>query len=186
MKELNNILTRTSFSKLKIPYPSNEQMDLIYKAALRAPDHKWLRPSRFIQITGSGLDKLSEIFYNYGKNNIDGISEEKLNKYKSLPYRSPMIVILVSNITDHPSVPEHEQMFTTAAAAQNILLALHALNFGGIWRTGIFAMNIDIEKSLGLSSNQKILGYLYIGTPDGKSKKIPNLNIKEFVTKIDK
>ena len=62
MKELNNILTRTSFSKLKIPYPSNEQMDLIYKAALRAPDHKWLRPSRFIQITGSGLDKLSEIF----------------------------------------------------------------------------------------------------------------------------
>ena len=186
MKELNNILTRTSSSKLKMPYPSNEQMDLIYKAALRAPDHKWLRPSRFIQITGSGLNKLSEIFYNYGKNNIDGISEEKLNKYKSLPYRSPMIVVLVSNITEHPSVPEHEQMFTTAAAAQNILLALHALNFGGIWRTGIFAMNIDIEKSLGLSSNQKILGYLYIGTPDGKSKKIPNLNIKEFVTKIDK
>ena len=97
-----------------------------------------------------------------------------------------MIVILVSNITDHHSVPEHEQMFTTEAAAQNILLALHALNFGGIWRTGIFAMNTDIEKSLGLSSNQKILGYLYIGTPDCKSKKIPNLDIKEFVTKIDK
>jgi hypothetical protein len=37
-------------------------MDLVYKSCIRAPDHKWLRPSRFIQITGKGLDKLSDIF----------------------------------------------------------------------------------------------------------------------------
>ena len=76
-------------------------------------------------------------------------------------------------------------MFTTAAASQNILLALHALNYSGIWRTGVFAMNQEIEKSFGLGSNQKILGYLYVGTPDGKIKKIPPLDIKDFVTKME-
>tara|TARA_B100000767_G_scaffold266512_1_gene283986 strand:- start:264 stop:821 length:558 start_codon:yes stop_codon:yes gene_type:complete len=185
MKALDNILTRTSSSILRAPFPSDEEMGLVYKAALRAPDHKWLRPSRFIQITGEGLDKLSDIFFDYGKNHVKDISKEKLKKYKSIPYRAPMIIVLVSSITKHPSVPDHEQMFTTAAAAQNILLALHALNYSGIWRTGIFAMNQTIEKSLGLDNNQRILGYLYVGTPDGKIKKVPSLDIKNFVTKIE-
>ena len=185
MKALDNILTRTSSSILRAPFPSDEEMSLVYKAALRAPDHKWLRPSRFIPITGEGLDKLSDIFFDYGKNHVKDISKEKLKKYKSIPYRAPMIIVLVSSITKHPSVPDHEQMFTTAAAAQNILLALHALNYSGIWRTGIFAMNQTIEKSLGLDNNQRILGYLYVGTPDGKIKKVPSLDIKNFVTKIE-
>ena len=40
-----------------------------------------------------------------------------------------MIVILVSSIKEHPKVPALEQMFSTAAAGQNILLALNALGF---------------------------------------------------------
>ena len=167
MKEIDNILTRNSPLQLCEPYPSDKQMDIIYKAALRAPDHAWLRPSRFLQVTGDGLDKLSKIFYQYAKENMGDISEDKLIKYKKAPFRAPMIIILITNVTNHPSVPEHEQMFSTAAAAQNILLALHAFKFGGIWRTGKFAMNKDIEKSLGLESNQKILGFLYVGTPCG-------------------
>ena len=148
MKEIDNILTRNSPLQLCEPYPSDQQMDIIYKAALRAPDHAWLRPSRFLQVTGDGLDKLSKIFYQYAKENMGDISEDKLIKYKKAPFRAPMIIILITNVTNHPSVPEHEQMFSTAAAAQNILLALHAFKFGGIWRTGKFAMNKDIELSL--------------------------------------
>lgn len=184
MKEIDNILTRNSPIELCEPYPDDAQMELVYKAALRAPDHAWLRPSRFLQITDNGLKKLSEIFYNYAKENIKGVTDEKLEKFKKAPFRAPMIIVLISNITDHPSVPEHEQMFSTAAAAQNILLSLHAMNFGGIWRTGKFAMNRSIEESLGLENNQKILGYLYVGTPCGKIKKIPELNTSDFVRKL--
>ena len=42
-------------------------MDKVFKGALRAPDHAWLRPSSFIQVTGEGIDKLSEIFEEYAK-----------------------------------------------------------------------------------------------------------------------
>ena len=40
-------------------------MDTVYQAALRAPDHAWLRPSRFIEVTGKGLDKLSDLFLEF-------------------------------------------------------------------------------------------------------------------------
>tara|TARA_B100001996_G_scaffold354969_1_gene317260 strand:+ start:263 stop:820 length:558 start_codon:yes stop_codon:yes gene_type:complete len=185
MKAIDNILTRNSPLELSPPVPNEKQMELVYKAAFRAPDHALLKPSRFIQLTDKGIDKLSEIFFNYGKNNIENISDEKLSKFKNAPYRAPMIIVLVSSITNHQSVPEHEQMFSTAASAQNILLALHAIGFAGIWRTGVFAMNTYIEKSLGLKINQKIIGYLYVGTPTGKSKKISETNIRKFVTKIE-
>jgi hypothetical protein len=50
MKAIDNILTRNSPIKLIKPFPDQKQMEIIYKAAFRAPDHAWLRPSRFIQI----------------------------------------------------------------------------------------------------------------------------------------
>ena len=107
-----------------------------------------------------------------------------LEKYRQAPFRAPMIVILVSTIKEHPKVPPLEQMFSSAAAGQNILLALNALGFGGIWRTGKFALNKEIGSFLELDDNQEVLGYLYIGTPTGDNKKIPQLDPKDFVKKL--
>ena len=74
-----------------------------------------------------------------------------------------------------------EQKLSTATAAQNIMLALNAMNYSSIWRTGKFAFNKMVQQDLGLKQNQEILGYLYIGTETGKKKKIPNLDIDEYV-----
>jgi nitroreductase len=93
-----------------------------------------------------------------------------------------MIIILISEIKTHPKVPEIEQMLSTAAAAENILLALNALNYAGMWRTGVFALNEKIQKYLKLNDNQKVIGYLYVGTATGKQKKIPEMDTSEFVT----
>ena len=64
MDALNNILNRVSARELSLPHPTKDEMDLVYKAALRAPDHAWLRPSSFIEVSGDGLKKLSSIFLN--------------------------------------------------------------------------------------------------------------------------
>ena len=55
LQAIENILSRNSVSKLEGPHPSPEEMTLVYKSALRAPDHRWLRPSEFIEVTGDGL-----------------------------------------------------------------------------------------------------------------------------------
>ena len=62
MDALDNILNRVSARTLSNPIPSKDEMETVYKAALRAPDHAWLRTSSFIEVKEDGLDKLSDIF----------------------------------------------------------------------------------------------------------------------------
>ena len=180
---LKNITQRNSHRKLVMPAPSDEEMQYVYQAALRAPDHAWIRPSSFIEIQGKGLERLSEAFISYAEENIDGLSEDQLKKYEEIPFRAPMIIVLINTPKEHPMVPEIEQIMSTATAGQNILLALNSMGYGAIWRTGTFAFNDKIGKYLDLEKGQQVVGYLYVGTPEGKPKKIPEMNVKDFVTK---
>ena len=181
MDALDNILKRVSARELAEPHPTQSEMEKVYKAALRAPDHAWLRPSSFIEVKGDGLNRLSNIFLEYAKNQTD-ITNQIIQKYKNAPFRAPMIIILVNTFKEHPKVPSIEQKLSTATAAQNIMLALNTMNYSSIWRTGKLAFNKEIQTKLNLSDNQEILGYLYIGTSIGENKKIPNLDIDDFVS----
>ena len=181
MKAIDNILTRISPIKLTLPHPTDDQMKIVYKAALRAPDHAWLRPSSFIQVTGDGIKELSKIFKEYAKT-IPNIKDEVIDKYKNAPFRAPMIIILVSTFKEHPKVPGIEQKLSTAASAQNILLSLSALGYSAIWRTGKLAFNPYVASKLNLGDNQEILGYIYVGTAEGNNKKIPELDIDNYIS----
>jgi hypothetical protein len=44
------------------------------------------------------------------------------------------------------------------------------------------AFNPFIASRLNLEANQVILGYIYVGTADGINKKIPELDIEDFVS----
>ena len=108
---------------------------------------------------------------------------EKLEKYKSAPFRAPMIIVLVSQIKEHKSVPEIEQIISTGTSAHGILLALNAMNYSGIWRTGIFAFNQKVGELMGLKENEKVIGYLYVGTPTNSPKKLDPVDTADYVTK---
>ena len=99
MDAMTNLLTRNSPRELTTPIPSKDEMCEIYQAALRAPDHAWLRPSSFIEVKGDGLSKLAMIFENYALS-IPDIDETRINKYKEAPFRAPMIVILINTFTN--------------------------------------------------------------------------------------
>ena len=55
------LLQRQSCGALGPPAPDAEALRLIFKAALRVPDHMRLRPYSFIVATGDGLDRLGAI-----------------------------------------------------------------------------------------------------------------------------
>lgn len=180
---IENIINRVSHKSLTDPKPTKEEMEKIYQAALRAPDHALMKPTSFIEISGKGLDKLSSIFKKYILENGTKDEKNKIEKYANAPFRAPMIIILVSEVKFHPKVPELEQFLSTAAAAQNILLAIDSLGYSGIWRTGIMALDEKLNTYFKLKSNQKILGYIYIGTATGKKKNRLKLKTDEFVTR---
>ncbi len=184
METMQTLLSRRSISKLKEPYPSKDEMEDVYQAALRAPDHSWLRPWKFIEVTGESRNKLGTAFINATKKTED-LDEEREKKIASLPLRSPMVIVVVAKINhDKPNVPRLEQIQSTAAATQNILLALHDKGYGAYWRTGKYSTerNEFISSELSLDKNDEVLGYLYVGTPEVDTPKIPELDNSDFVT----
>ncbi len=181
------LLSRRSISKLTTPHPSKEEMKDVYQAALRAPDHAWLRPWKFIEITGASRNKLAQAFIASTKK-TEEIDEDKESKIAALPLRSPMIIVVIARVNyDKPNVPRIEQIQSTAAAAQNILLALHDKGYGAYWRTGKYSSerNKYISSELLLDNHDEVLGYLYVGTPEIDSPKIPELENENFVTYWD-
>ena len=100
METINALLTRRSISQLRDPFPSKEKMKLVYQAALRAPDHSWLRPWRFIEVTGGGRKKLAQAFINVSKKENE-IDEDREKKITFLPYRAPMIIVVIAEIFEN-------------------------------------------------------------------------------------
>ena len=62
LETLKAIQNRNSVAHLAEPAPSIEEMKQVYKGALRAPDHAWLRPWQFIEIRGNARKRLSDSF----------------------------------------------------------------------------------------------------------------------------
>ncbi len=58
---LRFLQNRNSAPRLTEPAPSATQMQEIFRAALRAPDHAWLRPWRFITIAGERRQAFGEL-----------------------------------------------------------------------------------------------------------------------------
>ena len=50
------IVERTGIRQRHIAADNETTADIAYQAALRAPDHAWLRPSSFIEVKDDGLD----------------------------------------------------------------------------------------------------------------------------------
>ena len=53
-----------------------------------------------------------------------------------------------------------------------MLLASHALGYGAMWRTGALAFDRKFMRSLGLAEHEHIVGFLYIGSVAGASRKV--------------
>ena len=183
METLKAIQTRNSVAHLAEPAPSSEEMEEVYKCALRAPDHAWQRPWKFIEITGDARNKLGNSFVEASIASGEEMTDELKEKLEKAPFRAPMVIVLTADIKEHPKVPKIEQIISLGASAQNILLALHDIGYSAIWRTGKMAFNQNITDALELPSHYEVIGYLYVGTPSGNIKSIPELDINDHLTR---
>ena len=181
METLKAIQNRNSVAHLAEPAPSIEEMKQVYKGALRAPDHAWLRPWQFIEIRGDARKRLSDSFIKASISSGEEMTDELMEKLQNAPFRAPMVIVLAADIKEHHKVPEIEQIISLGASAQNILLGLHDLGYSAIWRTGKMAFNKNITNALELPSNYEVIGYLYVGTPSGRIKSLLELELDDHL-----
>jgi nitroreductase len=174
---------RVSSPRLAEPAPSKDELELIFKSALRTPDHMMLRPWRYLLVEGEARTKLGELFVDSSQSLTEDVNEFRAEKLKSMPMRAPMLIVAIASLVDHPKVPHEEQILSCGVGVGYMLLALQALGYGGIWRTGDLAHNRQVCAGLGLNQNEVIVGFLYLGTPLGESKPVPDINTQDYFSK---
>ena len=155
--------------QLQAPAPSADELDAILQAAMSAPDHGGLTPFRFLIISGDGREKLAQTFAEAARQR--GLDEAGVQKQRAKPLRSPLIVTVIATPQDCPGIPEIEQLLCAGAATQHIQLACRALGFGSIWLTGDNSYDLNVYQALGLDMHERIIGFIYIGTPQSPPEK---------------
>jgi len=96
--------------------------------------------------------------------------------------RAPLVVAVVSRAEPRKGVPEWEQILSAGAAAFNLCLAANALGYGTSWLTEWIAYNARVGSALGLSGNERIAGFVHIGTPAEPPEERERPVLREIVT----
>jgi nitroreductase len=165
MEAIELLLTRASTGKLREPAPDEVTLQRAFAAALRAPDHGLLRPWRFQLIRGEARERFGELMRARLLARKPGALPEELEREQRKPLRAPLLIVVSARVRpEHPKVPAIEQVLSAGAAAQNILLALHAQGYAGMWRTGPAAYDPAVKRALGLAEGDAIVGFIYAGT----------------------
>jgi len=181
MEAIDALLNRASMPLLEAPGPTESQLEIMFQAALRAPDHGALRPFRFLVIEGEARNRLGELFLEATLEDNPELPEEKRKKTLNMPLRAPSMVIVIASTKAGHKVPVLEQQITAGCAAQNMLHAAFAQGVGAMWRTGAMAYHPRVLKGLELAENEEIIGYLYLGTPS-RERKVAQLPVERFVS----
>jgi nitroreductase len=168
MQAIDALLQRHSAKALTAPAPDVGALELIFASASAAPDHGRLRPWRFIVIEGDSLGRFGDLLAAALRRQHPTTSEESLQRERQKAFRAPMIVVVAAICTPGGKIPVIEQVLAAGAAAQNVMLAAHALGFNSMWKTGAPAYDEAVKAALGLEQKDAIVGFMYLGTDASK------------------
>lgn len=183
---MSDILTflqqRNSAPRLSEPAPGPAELKEMVRAAIRAPDHCWLNPWRFIRIDGERRAAFGEELERCLLQRNPAADAGARDKARNAPLRAPLLLVVVARIREHPKVPALEQRLSAGCAAHGILLAAEAMGYAGVWRTGDPAFDPAVMQVLGLAPGEEITGFLYLGTRATAAKNLPALEPDDFLS----
>lgn len=182
MDILKAIHERKTISKVKQDPISREVVEKLLSAGAQAPNHRKVRPWRFVVVTGDALKKMGDVMAaSFDEQNPD-LPPEGLEKTRNLPLRAPVIIAVGVDKPSDPKVVEVENIAAASAACQNILLAANGLGLGAIWRTGDWAQNIKVKEFLGFAPDQHVIAFIYVGYPDVEPDPYTRIGFEDRVT----
>lgn len=181
MEALDNLLNRVSAPRLLDPAPTAAQREVLFAAALRAPDHGQLRPWRFLTVEGAAREQLGNLLAEAVQLQDSEAPQAAIDKAHAMPLRAPLLVVVIASLQDHVKVPKSEQRLTAGCAAHSILLAAHAQGIGAVWRTGELSYSPHVAKGLGLEEDEEVIAFLYLGTAQNPLRTPQPLDAALFV-----
>ena len=146
------------------PGPSDDDLETILRAGIRVPDHGKIGPWRFILLKGDSRIRFSDrVAEAYRKANPDAIEEQVEIEHERFQ-RAPVVIAVVSRTIASHKIPVWEQQLSSGAACMNMLNAAQALGYAAQWITEWPAYNDDVAAALGLAENERVAGFVYLGS----------------------
>ena len=164
------IRDRRSIGRVRPERPHRAVIQRLLEAATWAPNHRLTQPWRFVVLAGEARGDLGAVIGRAQAARHPEGSEDAavaFAKVAAKPLRAPVVIAVAVEPTVAPKVVEIEEITAGAAAIQNLLLAAHAEGLAAIWRTGDPCYDPAVKTHLGLSDAAFLLGFVYLGYPDG-------------------
>jgi nitroreductase len=168
---LEILRSRRSMPRVRDEPPPRELVERVIQAGGWAPNHYRTEPWRFVVLTGDSRRELGEVMarsllQRLLPNQEGPEAEAELERERRKPMRAPVVIAVAAVPSDQPKVVAIEEFQAVAAAAQNMLVAAHALGLGAMWRTGRPAYDPAVKAFLGLPDEAHIVAFVYLGYPD--------------------
>ncbi len=170
--------------EMSAPAPSPAEIETILGIGARVPDHGKLAPWRFLLFEGEARARAGDIIARVfaRKNPSAGAAEIAVEQARLM--EAPLVIAVISVVKPHPNVPPWEQELSAGASAMNIVAAASALGYGANWLSGWFAYDRDVLSGLGLAPDEKIAGFIHIGTKSKAAEDRPRPVLAELVTRF--
>lgn len=169
--------------QLHEPAPEAGDLDAILRAGVAAADHDGLRPWRFLVIRGSARALLGDVFARALLARAPHSDAAAVERQRGKPLRAPLVLAVAARIDpDNARVPAIEQILSAGAALNQMQLAANALGYGAIWLTGPNAHDGQVAEALGLDFDDRLVGFLYLGTPRTEPPDRERPEPQDFVT----
>lgn len=147
------------------PGPDAATLERILASAVRVPDHGKRVPFRLLRIAGDVRGALGELLATRSLERDPEASEAVVEKDRNRFNHAPLVIAVVARLGPDEKIPESERFSTAACVCFGLLQAAQAHGFGAQWLTGWPAYDAQVLRRLGLGEDEKIAGFIHIGTP---------------------
>lgn len=150
--------------QLESPAPDAAVLERMLGAAVRVPDHGKRVPWRFVRIAGDAREALGEALVARAIERDPDAGAATLDKDRNR-FHAPLAIAVVARLGPDEKIPEAERFASACCVCFALLMAAQAEGFGAQWLTGWPAYDAAILRLLGLGADERIAGFIHIGTP---------------------
>jgi len=174
------MLRRRSHSSVGDNAPTDKQLRRVLEAAGTLADHAALHPWRVIAIRGDARERVGRAIAE--ASGATGAGADKLAKK---PLRAPLLLAVVVSPKASGKVDDWEQEAVASGVAHAISLLLDEEGWGVMWRTGHYTRSDAVHRTHGLTADERLLGWLYVGDkPARKSGRRTPIAAKKYLSSL--
>jgi len=157
---------RSIFPQQYIDKPiAKETLEKILEAANWAPTHKKTEPWRFKVLTGEKKQELGIFLSNKYEEVDPNPKQVTIKKLQFNPSSSGAVIAICMQRDPKESLPEWEEIASTAMAVQNMWLCCTELGIGSYWASpGLIKF---MDEFFNLNEGERCLGFFYMGYFEG-------------------